>query len=97
MSSTISGVTMWKSPLKRARDEALLNFPFSSRFAVAWAMYFPSSSSAENHYLVRDAAVVTLRYGVSTKPYSLTRANVDSDAMRPMFGPSGVSIGQIRP
>jgi hypothetical protein len=31
------------------------------------------------------------------KPYSLTRANVDSDAIRPMFGPSGVSIGQIRP
>ena len=39
----------------------------------------------------------TLRYGVSTKPYSFTRANVDSDAMRPMFGPSGVSIGQMRP
>jgi hypothetical protein len=38
-----------------------------------------------------------LRYGVSTKPYSFTRANVESDAMRPMFGPSGVSIGQMRP
>ena len=49
-------------------------------------------------HLVGDAGLRRrVRYGVSTKPYSLTRANVDSDAMRPMFGPSGVSIGQIRP
>ena len=48
--------------------------------------------------LVGDRAVRRrVRYGVSTKPYSLTRAYVDSDAMRPMFGPSGVSIGQMRP
>ena len=39
----------------------------------------------------------TRRYGVSTKPYSFTRAYVLSDAMRPMFGPSGVSMGQMRP
>jgi hypothetical protein len=31
------------------------------------------------------------------KPNSLIRAYVDSDEMRPMFGPSGVSIGQMRP
>ena len=49
-------------------------------------------------HLVGDACRrSTRRYGVSTKPYSLTRANVESDAMRPMFGPSGVSIGQMRP
>ena len=49
-------------------------------------------------HLVGDAALARrVRYGVSTKPYSLTRANVESDAMRPMFGPSGVSIGQMRP
>ena len=61
-------------------------------------MYLPSSSSAEYHeHLVGDAALADRRYGVSTKPYSLTRANVESDAMRPMFGPSGVSIGQMRP
>ena len=29
------------------------------------------------------------------KPMSFTRAKVDSDTIRPMFGPSGVSIGQI--
>jgi hypothetical protein len=31
------------------------------------------------------------------KPYLLTRAKVDSELIRPMFGPSGVSIGQMRP
>jgi len=30
-------------------------------------------------------------------PYGLTRANVASDEISPMFGPSGVSIGHIRP
>ena len=30
-------------------------------------------------------------------PYSEIRAYVESDEMRPMFGPSGVSIGQMRP
>jgi hypothetical protein len=30
-------------------------------------------------------------------PNSLVLAYVDSDEIRPMFGPSGVSIGQIRP
>jgi hypothetical protein len=31
------------------------------------------------------------------KPNSLMRAKHESDEMRPMFGPSGVSIGQMRP
>ena len=39
----------------------------------------------------------TTRYGVSTNPRSFTRAKQASDVMRPMFGPSGVSIGHIRP
>ena len=30
-------------------------------------------------------------------PYSLMRAKQDKDEISPMFGPSGVSIGQIRP
>ena len=48
--------------------------------------------------LVGDLAVLTtLRYGLSMKPNSLTRAKVDRAPMRPMFGPSGVSIGHIRP
>ena len=40
---------------------------------------------------------LTLRYGVSMKPNGLTRAYTDSEPIRPMFGPSGVSIGHIRP
>ena len=44
-----------------------------------------------------EAASSTLRYGVSMKPNALTRANDDSEPMRPMFGPSGVSIGHMRP
>ena len=35
--------------------------------------------------------------GVSRKPYSLVRAYSASELMRPMFGPSGVSIGHTRP
>jgi len=31
------------------------------------------------------------------KPKSLIRAYDESDEIRPMFGPSGVSIGQMRP
>jgi len=41
--------------------------------------------------------LVTFRYGVSMNPNSFVRAYVDRDEIRPMFGPSGVSIGQIRP
>ena len=47
--------------------------------------------------VVGDRAPLTLRYGVSMKPNSFVRAYVDSDEIRPMFGPSGVSIGQMRP
>ena len=32
-----------------------------------------------------------------TNPYSETSANEDSEPIRPMFGPSGVSIGHMRP
>ncbi len=39
----------------------------------------------------------TLRYGVSMKPNALMRANDASDPMSPMFGPSGVSMGHMRP
>ena len=38
-----------------------------------------------------------LRYGLSMKPYLFTRAKVASELIRPIFGPSGVSIGQMRP
>ena len=39
----------------------------------------------------------TLRYGVSMNPWLFVLAYVASDPSRPMFGPSGVSIGQMRP
>ncbi len=48
--------------------------------------------------LIGDPAVETLRYGgVSMNPNAFTRAKDASDPIRPMFGPSGVSIGHIRP
>ena len=46
---------------------------------------------------VDHRALITLRYGLSMKPYSLMRAKQESDEIRPMFGPSGVSMGQMRP
>ena len=42
-------------------------------------------------------AFSTTRYGVWMKPNSETVAYEASAPMRPMFGPSGVSIGHIRP
>ena len=41
--------------------------------------------------------LTTRRYGVWMKPNSDTVANDASEPIRPMFGPSGVSIGHIRP
>ena len=58
MSWIMSGVTMWKSPFRRALTSDSRNFPFSSMFAEAWAMYLPSSSSAEYHDdIVRHSAL----------------------------------------
>ncbi len=44
-----------------------------------------------------DDTVFNFPERVSMKPYSLTRACVARELMRPAFGPSGVSIGQRRP
>ena len=41
--------------------------------------------------------LTTLRYGVWMKPNSETVAIDASEPIRPMFGPSGVSIGHMRP
>ena len=41
--------------------------------------------------------LTTLRYGVSMKPKGLMRPKVASEPIRPMFGPSGDSIGHMRP
>ena len=40
---------------------------------------------------------LTTLYGVWTKPNSDTVAIDESEPIRPMFGPSGVSIGHMRP
>ena len=40
---------------------------------------------------------LTTRYGVWMKPNWLTVAIEASEPIRPMFGPSGVSIGHMRP
>src|SRR5215831_11398167 len=55
-------------------------------------MYLPSSSSAEYHATSSiTQPCSTLRYDVSTKPNSLTRAYVESDAMSPMFEPCALA------
>ena len=57
-----------------------------------------SSSIAERKTIsFVTAESTTTRYGVSMNPNSLIRAKVDSEAISPIFGPSGVSIGQMRP
>ena len=65
---------------------------------LACAMTCRSSSSAVR-YSIWSVTLppFTLRYGVSTKPNALTRPYEESEPIRPMFGPSGVSIGHIRP
>ena len=46
---------------------------------------------------VENARVLDLAEGEPMKPYSLMRAKQLNELMSPMFGPSGVSIGQMRP
>jgi hypothetical protein len=58
-----------------------------------------SFSSIADRYSTSSVTLpsTTLRYGVSRKPYLLVRANTASELIRPMFGPSGVSMVQTRP
>ncbi len=98
MYSTLSGETIGKSPRYRHLTYLLTYSPFSVIGAFACAMITSSSSSAVRY---RISSVTTLffttRYGVSMKPNWFTKAWTQSDEMRPIFGPSGVSIGQRRP
>ena len=67
-------------------------------WAFAWAiMKFDSSIAERKSIWSVTLLFTTLRYGVSMKPYSLVRAYRASELISPMFGPSGVSIGQTRP
>ena len=96
--STSSGEASRTRPAPSAMIESITNLPSSSRTAFAWAIDMRSSSRADM-YLTSCVTFrrMTSRYGRLDEAVSFTRAKVDSDAMRPMFGPSGVSIGQIRP
>ena len=75
-----------------------MNLPSSSMGALAWAMMYLSSSAAVRYSIsLVTLPFITLRYGVSRKPKELTRAYVLNEEIRPMLGPSGVSMGHIRP
>jgi hypothetical protein len=90
--------TIANSPPWRAMTTSWTNLPFASVAALACAMTCRSSSIAERKTIsFVTAESLTTRYGVSMNPNSLIRAKVDSEAISPMFGPSGVSIGQMRP
>ena len=68
----------------------------SGEFACA-ITYSPSSIADRYSTWLVILPLLTLRYGVSRKPYSFVRAYTASELIRPMFGPSGVSIVQTRP
>ena len=72
--------------------------PLSSIGVLACAMSFSCSSVASSRMISSvTTPFLTTRYGVVTKPNSETSAKLDSEPIRPMFGPSGVSIGHMRP
>ena len=98
--STSLGAARMNSP-SRERHVTCgpLSLPlFGSISALAWAMTFCSSSLASRWTILSvTRPSSTTRYGVVTKPCSDTSANEESEPIRPMFGPSGVSIGHMRP
>ena len=98
MYSTSSAVTILNSPPARAEMLSAAILPRPSMGVFAWAMTKFSPSTAER-YSISSVTLpfFTFRYGASIKPYSFTRAYVASETMSPMFGPSGVSMGQILP
>ena len=98
MASTCSAGISITSPAWRQVTRSLTNLPLASSGALAWAMVYFASSIADR-YMTSSVTRLSLtrRYGLSMKPYLLTRAKVASELIRPMFGPSGVSIGQMRP
>ena len=100
MYSTSFGATTTASPSReRQRTWSLRNFPvFGSTGSEAWAIVNCRSSAAST-YTISSVTLppLTTRYGVWMKPNCDTVANDASEPMRPMFGPSGVSIGHMRP
>ena len=73
-------------------------FPFGSRGVLACAIIYLLSSIADNHLISSlTLFLLTTLYGVSRKPYEFVLEYVASELIRPIFGPSGVSIGQTLP
>ena len=72
---------------------AITSPPFAS--TAARRSVRPSSLGAISS--LRDTRLYTRRNGVSMNPNSFTLAYVARLPISPMFGPSGVSIGQMRP
>jgi hypothetical protein len=98
MKCSSSGRTIRYSPARRRRHPLLHELAAAIDLGVGLRDDELLSSSAVRKMISSvTLPCATLRYGVSMKPNSLVRAYVDSDEMRPMFGPSGVSIGQMRP
>ncbi len=62
-------------------------------------MVYSSSCAAVKYtaLLVLTTPFSTFQYGVSINPNLLTRPYVASVPIKPIFGPSGVSIGHILP
>ena len=71
---------------------------FGSMGSDAWAIVYCASSAA-SRYTMSSLTLppTTRRYGVWMKPNWETVANDASEPIKPMFGPSGVSIGHMRP
>ena len=98
MYSTSAGSARIGSPPLRHRTGPMSLLPFGSISAFAWAIVLCSSCVASR----RSTSAVTTpsftrRYGVWMKPNSFRVAKLPSEPIRPMFGPSGVSIGHMRP
>ncbi len=75
-----------------------MSLPFLSTGSFAWPIR-RSCSSVASMWTISSVTLpfLTTRYGVVTKPNSDTCAKLESEPIRPMFGPSGVSIGHMRP
>ena len=76
------------------------NLPSSPIGSSALATNYKSSSSAVKYLtssVIIPVSLSTILYGVSINPYSLTLAYAANELIRPIFGPSGVSIGHILP
>ena len=83
---------------KRHETSTSVSSPLGPSTAFACAIANSPSSIADRKSMRSvTRPFSTRRYGVSRKPYWLVRAYTDRELIRPMFGPSGVSIGHTRP